>query len=357
MASVRLLNVVKRFEAGTAAVAGITMDIRDGEFVVLVGPSGCGKTTVLRLIAGLESVDEGTIRIGGEDVTGESPRVRDVAMVFQNYALYPHMSVRENIGFPLVMRRAVPAEIARRARDVADLLGIGDLLDRRPGQLSGGQRQRVALARAMVREPSVFLFDEPLSNLDAQIRSATRAELVKLHRSLRATMIYVTHDQVEALSMAQRVAVLRAGMVEQFAPPADIYQTPATLFTASFIGSPPINCLRGSIGANADGGGNLFRGALTLPVFASPAPTATLCVRPEDVTLTDDPSALGAEIILVEPLGAETIVHTRVTTGEEVRVRVLAETAATVGTPVRLHVAGPKALVYDGDGRLVGRGL
>jgi multiple sugar transport system ATP-binding protein len=213
VAGVRLTGLVKQFDGPVAAVENLTLDIADGEFHVLVGPSGCGKTTVLRLIAGLEEPTAGSITIGDRDVTWLPPRDRDVAMVFQNYALYPHLNVWDNIAFGLRMRRVPRATIARQVAAAADLLAIGDLLRRRPGQLSGGQRQRVALARAIVREPRVFLFDEPLSNLDAQVRAHTRAELVKLHRRLGTTMIYVTHDQVEAMTMAQRVSVLHAGRV------------------------------------------------------------------------------------------------------------------------------------------------
>ncbi|MEO7964215.1 MAG: ATP-binding cassette domain-containing protein, partial [Gemmatimonadaceae bacterium] len=230
MAGVRLDLVSKRFDSGQTVVDAVSIDIKDGEFAVLVGPSGCGKTTLLRMIAGLEWPTLGRITIGDREVTDLPAKDRDIAMVFQNYALYPHLSVRENIGFALRMRRVTPIDIAARVESVAESLEIGEFLDRKPAQLSGGQRQRVALARAIVREPSVFLFDEPLSNLDAQVRANTRAELVRLHRRLRTTMIYVTHDQIEAMSMAQRVAVMDRGRVEQFAPPLDVYRSPATLF-------------------------------------------------------------------------------------------------------------------------------
>jgi ABC-type sugar transport system ATPase subunit len=359
MASVRLTQLVKEFEPGKgkAAVAGVTMEIADGEFLVLVGPSGCGKTTVLRMIAGLETPTSGSIHIGHEHVTDLSPRERDVAMVFQNYALYPHMTVRENIGFPLRMRRCVPSEISRRVGYVADLLAIGEYLDRQPGQLSGGQRQRVALARAMVREPAVFLFDEPLSNLDAQIRASTRAELVRLHRALGATMIHVTHDQVEALSMAQRVGVMRAGRIEQLAPPLEVYRTPATLFTAGFIGSPTINCLTGHV--EHDGtGGFLFSGAMRVPVSIGVNGPVTLCFRPEHLRVTEGEGRAGAEVTLVEPSGADLVVHLRLATGEELRLRRPDDESNALfpGAVVRLELDAQRALVYGREGQLVGRG-
>jgi ABC-type sugar transport system ATPase subunit len=356
MASVRLDRVAKRFTAGDAAAAvdGISLEIADGEFAVLVGPSGCGKTTVLRMIAGLESPSAGRIFIDGVDVTDLPPRERDIAMVFQNYALYPHLSVRENISFGLRMRRVDPAEIARRASTVAESLEIDELLDRRPAQLSGGQRQRVALARAIVREPAVFLFDEPLSNLDAQVRAQTRGELVRLHRRLGTTMIYVTHDQVEAMTMAQRVAVMHRGRVEQVAAPLDVYRTPTTLFVASFLGSPSINRFLGRV--VGDGTAQRFDGPVSVRVAAPIAEAATLAVRPEHLTLAAPTMGSSGEVILVEPLGPETIVHVRLTGGDEARLR-LATSAPVVGTTVGVQVRAPEALVYDGRGRLAGRGL
>ena len=356
MASVRLDRVAKRFDAAdqAAAVDGVSLEIPDSEFAVLVGPSGCGKTTVLRMIAGLESPTAGRIYIDGADVTDLPPRERDIAMVFQNYALYPHLSVRENISFGLRMRRVDPAEIARRASHVAESLEIGELLDRRPAQLSGGQRQRVALARAIVREPAVFLFDEPLSNLDAQVRAQTRGELVRLHRRLGTTMIYVTHDQVEAMTMAQRVAVMHRGRVEQVAAPLDVYRTPTTLFVASFLGSPSINRFLGRV--VGDGSAQRFDGAVSVRVAAPFAEVATLAVRPEHLTLVDPAAGSSGEVILVEPLGPETIVHVRLAAGDEARLR-MGGGAPAVGTAVGVQVCSPEALVFDGRGRLVGRGL
>ncbi|MFN8579776.1 MAG: ATP-binding cassette domain-containing protein [Gemmatimonadaceae bacterium] len=247
MAAITFDAVSKVFDTGTTAVDALTLEIPEGQFSVLVGPSGCGKTTALRMIAGLETPTSGRIYIGERDITELPPRDRDVAMVFQNYALYPHLTVLENITFGLRMRRMPADEANRRARAAAESLGIQEQLERRPAQLSGGQRQRVALARAIVREPAVFLFDEPLSNLDAQIRAQTRAELVRLQRRLGATVLYVTHDQVEAMTMAARVAVMNGGRLEQVAAPLEIYQRPATLFVASFVGSPSINRFAGSV--------------------------------------------------------------------------------------------------------------
>ncbi len=356
MGSVRLDNIAKRFDGtGAAAVDGVSLTIAEGEFAVFVGPSGCGKTTVLRMIAGLETPTSGRIFIDGRDVTDLPPRDRDIAMVFQNYALYPHLSVRENIGFGLRMRRVPALEIAQRVDRVADSLGILEFLDRRPAQLSGGQRQRVALARAIVREPAVFLFDEPLSNLDAQVRAQTRGELVRLHRRLGTTMIYVTHDQVEAMTMAQRVAVMHRGRVEQLAPPLEVYRTPATLFVASFVGSPTINRFSGrTLGGGAS---QLFDGAVQLRVAAPLLEEATLTVRPEHLDLVAPVHGSAGEVTLVEPLGPETILHVRLTGGEEATLRLPAGPVPTVGSTVGVAVRAPEALVYDGAGRLVGRGV
>ena len=238
MAEIRLENVTKLFDGGVAAVDDVSLDIGDGEFLVLVGPSGCGKTTLLRMIAGLEEVTDGVISIGGTDVTDLAPRRRDIAMVFQSYALYPHMSVRQNLAYGLKVRRTPKAEVARRVDEVAKLLGLDDLLDRRPAQLSGGQRQRVAMGRAIAREPKAFLMDEPLSNLDAKLRVSMRAQLGALHSRLATTTIYVTHDQIEAMTLGQRVAVMRDGRIQQVDTPQELYARPANLYVAAFIGSP-----------------------------------------------------------------------------------------------------------------------
>ena len=277
--AVVLKGVRKRF-GDVTAVADVDLEIRPGELMVLVGPSGCGKSTLLRLIAGLEEHDAGQVWIGDRCVDEVAPGSRDVAMVFQSYALYPHMTVAENLGFGLRVRGAGPAEIGRRVSEVAEVLGLGGLLSRRPGQLSGGQQQRVALGRAMVRDPGVFLFDEPLSNLDAALRLQTRDEIAALHRRLGTTMIFVTHDQVEALSLGQRVAVMDRGRVQQLGTPHEIYRRPANLFVAGFVGSPPMNRLR----LARDGEGRLAGGPFVFP-GSSPHPEATLGVRPEDLTV------------------------------------------------------------------------
>ena len=295
MASITFAGVSKRFGTVTVLEA-LDLAIEEGEFFTFVGPSGCGKSTVLGLIAGLERPTSGTIRFDGERVDHLPPRDRDVAMVFQSYALYPHMSVAENIGFPLKLRGAGDTEIETAVAEVAARLGIEQLLDRRPRQLSGGQRQRVALGRALVRRPRVFLLDEPLSNLDARLRLETRAELKRLHGEYRITTVYVTHDQEEAMALSDRVAVLRAGRIEQCGPPLELYRRPDNLFVAGFVGSPPINVLDA----------RQFR-RLELPASAAPE-DVLVGLRPVDVVVTSDApdarsDALFAEVQLLEPTG------------------------------------------------------
>ena len=275
MASVLLDKVWKTYPNGHLAARGVELAIEDGEFMVLVGPSGCGKSTALRMMAGLETPTQGRVLIGDRDVTEVPPQERDVAMVFQSYALYPHMTVRDNLGFGLRMRGTPPARIAERVDVAAKVLGLAAVLDRKPGQLSGGQRQRVALGRAIVREPMVFLFDEPLSNLDAKLRLETRAELARLHRRLAATMVYVTHDQEEALTLGTRVAVMNEGRVEQVGPPLEVYRRPETLFVATFVGSPAMNLLP------ADLLPSLSRGPAEPSAFA---PTTLPWLRPARAT-------------------------------------------------------------------------
>jgi ABC-type sugar transport system ATPase subunit len=348
VASLHLEKLVKRFGSGASeaiGVDGVTLAVPDGAFTALVGPSGCGKTTILRCVAGLEEPTGGVVRIGDRDVTWLAPRDRDVAMVFQNYALYPHLTVRDNIAFPMKVRRTAPAEVTRRVQGAAELLEIGALLDRRPAQLSGGQRQRVALARAIVREPALFLFDEPLSNLDAQVRAQTRAELVALHRRLGATMLYVTHDQVEAMTMAQSVAVMSAGRLLQEAPPMALYRDPASLAVARFIGSPSINTVRGRTT------GVRFEGALAYET-AAPAGDAVLAVRPEHLVV--GPSALGsaATVTMVEALGPESLLRLRLASGEELVARVAGETSSRNGDQVGVSVAAGQGLLFRaGDGQ------
>ncbi len=305
MASVAIRDVRKAFGA-TVVIHGVTIAIADGEFVVLVGPSGCGKSTLLRMIAGLENISGGEIRIGERVVNNVPPKERDIAMVFQNYALYPHMTVADNMGFSLRLRGAPRREIEARVERAADILGLKPLLARFPRQLSGGQRQRVAMGRAIVRDPQVFLFDEPLSNLDAKLRVQMRTEIKELHQRLKTTTIYVTHDQIEAMTMADKIVVMHDGLVEQIGAPLDLYDRPNNLFVAGFIGSPAMNFLRGHIRHN----GKLeFEGpqAARLPLAAAPAGAdgrpAIYGVRPEHFTLADD--GVEAEIQVVEPTGSE----------------------------------------------------
>jgi len=310
MASVTLRGLAKTYDSGgTQAVADLSLDVRDGEFFVLLGPSACGKTTVLRCIAGLEEPTAGEILIGDQDVTHLSPGARDVAMVFQSHALYPHLSVRGNIAFGLEVRGVPAAEITRRVEQAAGRLGLTAALERRPGALSGGERQRVALARAIVREPRVFLYDEPLANLDPTLRGALRAELLELHRALGVTVVYVTHDQVEAMTMGQRIAVLAAGRLRQVGPPAEVYGQPADMFVARFVGDPGMNVLKGRGGG---GGGGVFDGgAWSVPVpLEHYEGELHLGVRPEHVRLSaPDQGMATAEVRVVEPLGADTLIH------------------------------------------------
>ena len=295
MAQVNLRNLVKKFSEEVVAVNNVNLDIEDKEFVVLVGPSGCGKTTTLRMVAGLEDISAGEIYIGDRLVNDVPPKDRNIAMVFQNYALYPHMTVYKNMAFSLKLRRTPKAEIDRRVKTAADILGIGELLDRKPKQLSGGQRQRVAVGRAIVRQPEVFLFDEPLSNLDAKLRVNMRAELIKLHDRLDATMIYVTHDQVEAMTMGDRIVVMRNGFIQQVGPPMEVYNQPQNQFVAGFIGSPPMNFLDARLVAD-NGGVAVDLQGMRLPLPPQQAKGAeaymnrniVFGIRPEDILSTPE---------------------------------------------------------------------
>ncbi len=316
MASVTFAAAGKVFPDGTRALDSIDLEVRDGEFMVFVGPSGCGKTTALRMVAGLEELSEGEIRIGERIVNKLEPQERDVAMVFQNYALYPHMSVRDNIAFGLKMRKVPRAERGRRVEEIGRVLGLDDLLDRKPRQLSGGQRQRVAMGRAIVRDPAVFLMDEPLSNLDARLRVQMRAEISRIQHELGATTIYVTHDQVEAMTMGDRVAVLRKGRLQQVDDPQKLFDEPANLFVASFIGSPEMNLLEGTIEREGDAV-TVQLGQDVLPVSrAGPGLGAyvgrrvAVGIRPEYASAADGAAArLHGRLVLAEPLGAESLVH------------------------------------------------
>jgi multiple sugar transport system ATP-binding protein len=315
MSEIALRELRKEFPGGTVAVSDLTLTVGSGEVLVLVGPSGCGKSTALRLIAGLEQPTSGSIEIGGEDVVGQGPRERDLAMVFQNYALYPHLNVFRNIAFPLREQRVPKDETSRRVGEVAAMLELTELLRRKPGQLSGGQRQRVAMARALVREPRAFLLDEPLSNLDAKLRAQVRGELKTLLARLAITSIYVTHDQVEAMTLGDRIAVLDRGRLQQLGTPDEVFDEPANLFVAAFMGSPPMNLLRGRAG-----GGVVRAGSLSVEVAAVPDGDVVLGFRPESLSLGGGGAALALEmqVEVVEPLGTETLVHGS-TEGELVR--------------------------------------
>jgi multiple sugar transport system ATP-binding protein len=314
--SVHLAGVSKSF--GTTPVIGeVTLGIEPGEFIVFVGPSGCGKSTLLRLIAGLEEPSAGSIHISGRDVTREHPSQRGVAMVFQSYALYPHMSVAENMAFGLKIRKSPKTEIDSRVHRAASILQLESLLDRKPRALSGGQRQRVAIGRAIVREPDVFLFDEPLSNLDASLRGQMRTEIARLHAQLGATMVYVTHDQVEAMTLASRIVVLNAGRIEQIGAPMELYQRPVNLFVAGFLGSPGMNFLPGQVSRTDGGHTEIEAGGVQITVprafgSATAGSAVTLGVRPEHIRFSSSESDVPAKVVHVERLGGEALVHVRI---------------------------------------------
>ena len=311
MASVDVVNARKAY-GGVEVIHGVSLSIADGEFVTLVGPSGCGKSTLLRMIAGLESITEGKVKIGPRVVNNLAPRDRDIAMVFQNYALYPHKTVEQNMSFGLKLRNTPKDEIQSRVKRAADILHVAPYLSRYPRQLSGGQRQRVAMGRAIVRDPQVFLFDEPLSNLDAQLRVQMRAEIKELHQRLKTTTIYVTHDQIEAMTMADRIVVMRDGVVEQMGAPLELYDRPATLFVAGFIGSPSMNLLKGSVTVKGKPA-FLTEGGVELPLKSAPADIdgrpCIYGIRPEHLAIG---GAFKAEVSVVEPTGSETQVFAKV---------------------------------------------
>jgi sn-glycerol 3-phosphate transport system ATP-binding protein len=309
MAEIKLTGVKKSY-LKLQVIHGIDVDIADGEFIVIVGPSGCGKSTLLRMIAGLETISEGEVAIAGRRVNEVEPKDRNIAMVFQNYALYPHMSVYENMSYGLRIRRMPPAEINERVQRAARILELGTLLERRPRQLSGGQRQRVAMGRAIVREPAAFLFDEPLSNLDAKLRVQMRLEIQKLHRNLKTTSIFVTHDQVEAMTLADRMIVMNAGIAEQIGRPIDVYEDPASLFVAGFIGSPAMNFLPGKRTADAVDIGGDVRIPLPPGLRASAPDAVTVGVRPEHLRAGDSEAPVFRfKVESVEALGADSLVH------------------------------------------------
>ncbi len=358
MAGLRITGLHKRY-GQHPAVRGVDLDIPDGEFTVLVGPSGCGKSTLLRTIAGLEEASEGTIEIGGEVVNDHRPRDRDVAMVFQDYALYPHMTVAKNIGFSLKARKMPKAEIAARVAEAAKMLGITQLLDRYPRQLSGGQRQRVAIGRAIVRNPRVFLFDEPLSNLDAQLRDEMRSEIKRLHQEIATTMVYVTHDQIEAMTLADRIVLMKDGIIEQQGAPLDLFERPVSTFVAGFLGSPRMSFLPGTL-ARSGNGDAIRLGDTLLPVGesrnlngAANGQPVLLGLRPEHLSRARGPEpAPGCEryrakIDLVQPTGARSYATFRLA-GEPVVAELEAHDVSGPGETVDLDVNMARASIFDG---------
>ncbi len=365
MAQVTLQNVRKAYPNGFEAVKSLSLDVRDGEMIVLVGPSGCGKSTTLRLIAGLETLSDGTILIDGRVVNDVHPKDRDIAMVFQNYALYPHMSVRDNMSFALRMRRVPKPEIRRRVHDAARTLGIEDLLDRKPRQLSGGQRQRVAVGRAIVREPKAFLFDEPLSNLDAKLRVTTRAELKALHHRLNATTVYVTHDQEEAMTLGDRIVVMKDGLVQQAGPPLEVYRKPVNRFVASFIGTPPMNFLDGVLTGSPPGLIFVESGSGRLHLRVDPAHAAALAprigkpivlgLRPQAAVDPGDASRPGLSpadlrVNVVEPLGDSMDLACTTPAGAPFVARIPARAGFPTGAVATFGIDMAKAHFFEPDG-------
>ena len=352
MAHVQLDQLRKVYPDGHVAVAGASFEVADGELLVLVGPSGCGKSTLLRMVAGLEAITSGQLRIGGRLVNDVAPGDRDIAMVFQNYALYPHMTVAENLGFALKMRRMPAAAIARRVADAARTLELDGVLGRRPAQLSGGQRQRVALGRALVRQPQVFLLDEPLSNLDARLRASMRVEIARLHRQLGATMLYVTHDQVEAMTLGQRIVVMHEGQVQQVDTPLALYRNPANRFVATFLGTPAMNLVGGRL--LREDGWRLATGegsALPLPEDVAldaglEGREVQLGVRPEHLLQGAAARGFDAIVEVVEPMGSDVHVHVRAG-GTALVARLAPESPPEPGATVRLRIAPAQLHLFD----------
>jgi multiple sugar transport system ATP-binding protein len=344
MAGVRLEAVRKVYPNGQVAVAGATFEAADGELLVLVGPSGCGKSTLLRMIAGLESVTSGTLAIGDRVCNDVPPRDRDIAMVFQNYALYPHMSVAENLAFGLTLRHERREEIDARVRETAEMLDLSRVLDRKPAQLSGGQRQRVALGRALVRKPSVFLLDEPLSNLDAKLRLGMRVEIAKLHKRVGATMIYVTHDQIEAMTLGDRIVVMKAGEIQQIDTPMRLYEKPANVFVAGFLGSPAMNFFEGRVD-----GSRIAIGSALLPVPQGTmlANDVVVGVRPEDLVLAPNGNgALEAKLEVVEPVGNEIFLNLR-HNDRAIVMRVPPQALPETGSTLRIAIKPERVHLFD----------
>lgn len=362
MAGVHLEDVSKSFDK-VQAVCDVTITIADGEFFTLLGPSGCGKTTTLRMVAGLESPTRGRVFIGNRDVTKEPPKNRNVAMVFQNYALYPHMTVAENIGYPLRIRNKPRAQIDKRVIDVAESLAIGDILGRRPSEISGGQQQRAALARAIIHEPDVFLFDEPLSNLDAKLRADARTFLKDLQARMGITTVYVTHDQSEAMAMSDRVAVMDQGRVVQVGPPLEVYRRPASVFVADFLGNPSMNLLKGSLTLHA-GVLAVQLGEVAVPLVQPPpgidrlavGDVVTLGLRPEDIGIhiQGGEDGIPGEVHVVEPLGSETLVSVKTSVGP-VKVKVFHDMDLAPGDVVRLVANPSRVRLFDQAGMAIGR--
>ncbi len=350
MAAVSIRAVHKRF-GSTPVIRGVDIEIVDGEFCVLVGPSGCGKSTLLRMLAGLEEITGGEVWIGSRIVNKVAPKERDVAMVFQNYALYPHMTVRDNMSFALMLAKQSKSEIETRVAKAAGILGLAQLLDRYPRQLSGGQRQRVAMGRAIVRDPQVFLFDEPLSNLDAKLRVQMRTEIKELHQRLKTTSIYVTHDQIEAMTMADRIVVMRDGIVEQTGTPLELYDTPVNTFVAGFIGSPAMNLVPGVARINGTAPGVEFEGGVRLPLPASARASDGQAVlygmRPEHCVLSAG-GGLPAEVVVVEPTGADTQLFCRFN-GQELTSLVRDRVSCRAGDHVALAPDVARAHLFDAE--------
>ncbi|MBY5815463.1 ABC transporter ATP-binding protein [Rhizobium leguminosarum] len=346
MANVQVSDVTKKY-GSLQVMHGVSVDIEDGEFVVLVGPSGCGKSTLLRMIAGLETVSSGDIRIGSRVVTNAPPKERDIAMVFQSYALYPHKTVAENMGFPLKMAKRPKAEIAEKVGRAAEILDLTRYLDRYPKQLSGGQRQRVAMGRAIVRDPQVFLFDEPLSNLDAKLRVTMRVEIKELHQRLKTTTVYVTHDQIEAMTMANKIVVMRDGRVEQIGKPLDLYDFPVNLFVAGFIGSPSMNFLQGRI-ATRDGRKIVVtEQGIALPMAdtnADEGRAVTYGIRPEHITIGEE--GVPVEVSVFEPTGSETLIFGR-TGGVPIDALIRERIEVDPGRTMYFHIDPRRAHIFD----------
>lgn len=351
MASIDIASVRKSY-GHFPVLHGVDLTIKDGEFIVLVGPSGCGKSTLLRMIAGLEEVTSGEIRISGKRVNDLAPKDRDIAMVFQSYALYPHMSVADNMSYSLRLRKTAKDKIASAVSGAAAKLGLDPFLERRPKALSGGQRQRVAMGRAIVRQPKAFLFDEPLSNLDARLREQMRAEIKKLHADLKATSIYVTHDQIEAMTLADRIVAMHGGVVQQVGTPLELYDTPANLFVAGFIGSPGMNFLEGRYVVSGDGAGIRLSDGTIVPVAKrtslKPDAAATLGIRPEHVVISEN-GALEASVDLVEPTGFGIILHLSLH-GLPFKIFTLDRDALSAGPKVRVDFPQKHLHVFDEAG-------